>query len=496
MMKVKDILKGVDILEIQGDTNRFISDLQYDSRKIEPDQAFIAVKGFQTDGHRFVSQAYQKGARVFFCEEKIDLPESTVIYLKNTRQALATLSRNFYRHPDEKLKIIGITGTNGKTTTAYLIHSILHKAHWKPGLHTTVDYFDGEEWQPTDRTTPESLDLFRLFHRMVQKGLKSVVMEVSSHALSLSRVEGIRFLAGVFTNLGRDHLDFHQTQENYFRAKSRLFEKMDESQRAILNEDDPYGGQLKQMTEAEIFTFSMKNSTASVSYLSHQYPKEGMVLRLRIPSDEITVRSKLIGNFNIYNIMASVATAVSLGLNENFIQEGIESLERVPGRCEHYHTPEGYSVYIDYAHTPDALHNVLQAIWETRPKSLIVVFGAGGDRDRGKRPVMGKVAEDYGDQIILTNDNPRTEDPQAILNEILSGISDKSKVKIIPDRRKAIYTALKMASSRDSVVIAGKGHENYQEIKGIKYPLSDRDILKDYFHKKQWVFPEKKEVVA
>jgi len=489
MMKLTDILKNLEILGTAGNLDRFVSDIQYDSRKVAIDQAFVAIKGFRTDGHRFIPQAYQKGARVFFSEEKIDLPDAAVVYLKNSRQALPQIARTFFHHPDKKLKIIGITGTNGKTTTAYLLYSILQKAHWKPGLFTTVKYFDGTEWHLSERTTPESLDLFRIFSQMTQTGLKSMVMEVSSHALSLSRVEGIHFIAGVFTNLGRDHLDFHQTEENYFLAKRRLFEGMNESQRAVLNEDDPYSQRIQQSSEAEIFTYSLKDPAASISYIQHQFHKEGLLITLKIPSGEIVVRTKFLGTFNIYNIMAAVAAAVSLGLPDNFIIEGIESLVRVPGRCEHYSTPDGYSVYIDYAHTPEALQNILHAVWESRPQSLIVVFGAGGDRDRGKRPAMGKAAEDYGDTIILTNDNPRSEEPQTILNDVLTGISDKSRVKVIPDRREAIQTALKMAQNKDSVVIAGKGHENYQEIKGTKYPFDDREILKEYFEQKQWTFP-------
>ena len=489
MMKANDIIKDLEILGSQGDLNRFVSDIQYDSRKIQHGEAFIAIKGFQTDGHRFISQAYQNGARVFFSEEPVDLPDATVIYLKDNRQALPIISRTFFHEPDKKLKIIGITGTNGKTTTAYLIHSILQKAHWKPGLFTTVKYFDGSEWHNSERTTPEALDLFRILYRMNQAGLKSMVMEVSSHALSLARVEGVHFLAGVFTNLGRDHLDFHQTQENYFLAKRRLFEGMTESQRAVLNEDDPYSERIRQNTGAEVYTYSLKDPASSVSYIQHQLQKEGLQITLKIPAGEITVITKFLGTFNIYNIMAAVATGVSLGLPDNFMLAGIESLVRVPGRCENYSTPDGYSVYIDYAHTPDALQNILRAIWETRPQTLIVVFGAGGDRDRGKRPAMGKAAEDYGDKIILTNDNPRSEDPMVILHDILSGISDKSKVMVIPDRHEAIHTALKMARNKDSVVVAGKGHEDYQEIKGIKYPFDDREVLKEFFEQRRWTFP-------
>ncbi len=488
MMKLADMLRKINVKEVSGPLDRFVADIQYDSRKVEKDHAFVAIPGFRTDGHRFVHHAYQKGARVFFVEQETDLAGSTIVTVNSTRRALSRIARLFFHNPDRKLKIIGITGTTGKTTTAYLIHSILEAAHWWPGLITTVETYDGENWSPAERTTPEALDIFRLFDYLVAHRMKSAVMEVSSHALSLHRVEDIQYTAAVFTNLGRDHLDFHQTMENYFLAKRKLFEKMNEHQRVILNADDSYTSRIKEKTGGEVFTFSMTNQDSTVSYITHQADKSGMILSVKIPSGNLTVRTAFLGDFNIYNIMAAAALAVSLGIQDEFISTGIENLLRVPGRCEAIPVPAGYSVYIDYAHTPESLYNILRAVWVTRPRNLIVVFGAGGDRDRGKRPSMGKAAEDFADQIILTNDNPRTEDPELIIDEIVAGISDQSRVMVIVDRKEAIRTALDMAQDEDCVVIAGKGHETYQEIQENRYHFDDHEVVREYFETKGKVF--------
>jgi UDP-N-acetylmuramyl-tripeptide synthetase len=483
MMKLKELLKDIEVEKVKGLSDCFLSDLQYDSRMVEKDQAFIAIKGYEKDGHDFVLQAYQQGARVFFVENELNISDVTQVLVKSTRKLLPVISRKFFHYPDKKLKTIAITGTNGKTTTAYLIYAILKIAKWKPGLLTTVEYFDGSSWIPAERTTPESLDIFRSFRNMALSGLKSVVMEVSSHALSLNRVDGIQFMANLFTNLGRDHLDFHKTVEEYFLAKRKLFENLSENQRAILNLDEPYSQKIMDMTNGEIFTYSMKRADATVNYLEHQVEKIGMSISFRIPAGKITIRTPLVGEFNIYNILAAVATAVSLGLHEDHIVSGLENSPQIPGRCEYFASPVGYAIYVDYAHTPDALQNILRAIFETKPQKLIVVFGAGGDRDKGKRPLMGQAAENYADRIILTNDNPRSEDPSVIINDILAGIADKKKVLIIPDRRDAIHVALSMAEEKDAVIIAGKGHESYQEIAGNRYSLNDRLEIQSYFEK-------------
>jgi UDP-N-acetylmuramoyl-L-alanyl-D-glutamate--2,6-diaminopimelate ligase len=480
MMSVEAILKKIPVLSVTGDREIYFDDIQYDSRKIQKGMAFVAIRGFRVDGHRFAQSAYDSGARVFFAEDKIQFPHATVVQVSDTRALLSDIARIFFNYPEKKMKIVGITGTNGKTTTAYLLYSIFKQAHWRPGLITTVEYFDGEEFRRAERTTPESLDLIRLFSQMVNHHLKSVVMEASSHALSLHRVDGIPFVAGVFTNLGRDHLDFHKTMEDYFQAKFKLFARFSEFQKAILNLDDPYSRRIMKSTAGEVFTYSLSDKSATVHHLSHFMDSKGMQVKFAVPSGEIIVQTALIGEYNIYNIMAAIAAAVSLGINENFIREGINQVKNIPGRCERYHSSKGTSIYLDYAHTPDALKGILRAIWSTKPKNLTVVFGAGGDRDKGKRPEMGRAAGEYADTIILTNDNPRNEDPDQIIDEILAGISDHRKVQIIPDRREAILTALNHARSKDSVLIAGKGHEDYQEIGERKIPFDDHKIIKEF----------------
>jgi UDP-N-acetylmuramoyl-L-alanyl-D-glutamate--2,6-diaminopimelate ligase len=293
-------------------------------------------------------------------------------------------------------------------------------------------------------------------------------------------VDGIPFVAGIFTNLGRDHLDFHRTMEEYFKAKYKLFENFSEFQKAILNLDDPYSLRIMKSTSGEVFTYSLSDKSAMVHHLSHFMDAKGMQVKIAVPSGELDVQTSLLGEYNIYNIMAAVTTALSLGINENFIIDGINRVKNIPGRCERYHSSSGTSIYLDYAHTPDALKRILQAIWGTRPKNLIVVFGAGGARDKGKRPEMGKAAGEYADIIILTNDNPRNEDPDQIIADILAGITDRDKIRIIPDRKEAILTALQLAGSKDSVLIAGKGHENYQEIGERRIPFDDHKIIEEF----------------
>jgi UDP-N-acetylmuramyl-tripeptide synthetase len=394
------------------------------------------------------------------------------------------LAKNFFNNVVDKLKVVGITGTNGKTTCAYLLHSILNHAHWKPGLISTIEYIIKEKKITAHRTTPESLDLHRLFYEMNKNHLKSVVMEVSSHALELHRADGIPFTAAVFTNMGHDHLDFHGDMESYFLAKKKLFDGLNENNRAILNLDDPYTERIMKDTKAEIFTYSYSNSDATVWVKSHQAIAGSNTVTFKIPAGTLSFKTKLIGKFNIYNLLASVTTSISLGLQNEFIINGIESLEKVPGRSEQYVLENGARVFIDYAHTPDALKRVLQALLEFKPEKVIVVFGCGGDRDFEKRHLMGKVAEDYADIVVLTNDNPRSEKPENIINEIKKGIFDQSKVIVHLDRREAIYSALKMANSRDLVLVAGKGHETYQEFADNRIHFDDREVVKNFTSQK------------
>ncbi len=478
MKRLAEIIGDLPTLTVRGDLSTLVKDLQYDSRKVTPGDAFVAIRGFQQDGHAFIPQAYQKGCRVFIVEEIPDIKDAVIVQVKDTRRWLPFLARNFFGRVAEQLKIIGITGTNGKTTTAYLLHAILTEAGWKPGLITTVETVIGKERIPAERTTPEALDLHRLFYRMYRKKCKSVVMEVSSHALALHRVDGIPFRAAVFTNLGRDHLDFHKSMGNYFLAKRRLFEHLGQNDRAILNLDDPRSRHIMEKTEGDILTFSMHRPEATTILENYQMLGDGMSLELKVPSGKLFCTTSLPGKFNIYNIMAAVTTALSLGITEEKIVKGIESVTSIPGRSERFVSPKGFRVYIDYAHTPEGLQRILEALLEFQPAHLTVVFGCGGDRDRGKRPIMGKIAEDYADRIILTNDNPRSEDPLNIIEEIKSGIYDTAKVRVIPERKKAIETALQEAGKNEIVLIAGKGHENYQEFADRRIPFDDREVVK------------------
>jgi UDP-N-acetylmuramyl-tripeptide synthetase len=478
MKRISEIIGKLPVEAVQGDLSTVIREIQYDSRKVSKDDVFIAIRGFQQDGHQYIRTAYEKGCRAFIVEEMPPIDDAVIVQVKDTRRWLPFIARNYYENVVDEMKNVGITGTNGKTTTAYLLYSILKEAGWKPGLISTVEYIIGEQRFPSLRTTPESLDLHRTFYDMYRQGLKNVVVEVSSHALALHRTAGIHFLAAVFTNLGHDHLDFHKTKEKYFLAKKKLFDELHENDRAIVNIDDPYSERILKDTEGDVFTYSQKDPSATVYLKFYQMLAEGMSIILKVPSGEMFCTTPLVGKFNIYNIMAATATALSLGLLEEHVIRGIEALINIPGRCERYVSPAGFRVYVDYAHSPEALQRMLEALLEFKPPRLTVVFGCGGDRDVEKRPRMGKIAEDYADKIFLTNDNPRSENPLKIIEQIQGGIYDKSKVLVIPDRREAIETVLKQARKNEIVLIAGKGHETYQEFADGKIHFDDHEVVR------------------
>lgn len=480
MKRISELMTDLPVKEVRGDLSTLIREVQYDSRKVMPQDIFVAIRGYEHDGHAYIPQAYEQGCRAFVVESKKNVPEDAVcVQVRNTRRQLPFIARNFYENTVKDLKVIGITGTNGKTTTAYLIHSILNAAHWKPGLISTVETIVGKNHYAAERTTPESLDLHRAFYEMYRQRSKSAVMEVSSHALALHRVDAVPFVAAVFTYLGHDHLDFHRTKEKYFLAKKKLFDGLGQNDRAIVNLDDPYSQRIIRDTEGDVFTYSMKDPGATVYLNNVQMLPDGMALQLKLPSGDFRCTTHLAGKFNIYNVLAAAACAVSLGLQEEFILKGIEALENIPGRCEKFISEKGFKVYVDYAHTPDALQRILEALLAFKPHKLTVVFGCGGDRDRTKRPMMGKIAEDYADRIILTSDNPRSEDPLAILNEIKAGIFDQAKVAVIENRREAIEVALAEAVKKEIVLIAGKGHENYQVLADKVVHCDDREIVSD-----------------
>jgi UDP-N-acetylmuramoyl-L-alanyl-D-glutamate--2,6-diaminopimelate ligase len=448
-----------------------VSAIAYDSRRVAAGAAFVALRGLKADGAAFVPQAVARGARLVVAETP--RPEDAAIpwlVVSDARLALALLADQFYDHPSRRMQVIGVTGTNGKTTTAYLLASMLDAAELKAGLLGTVTYRLGGEEREASRTTPEAPDVQQLLDEMIRQGCRSAVMEVSSHALALKRVDGMRFAAGIFTNLTRDHLDFHEDMETYFLAKRRLFEMLPDTSPGVINLDDPRGPSLVEVCRRPI-TFALTRS-ADVTPGPLEITLDGLSFEINTPRGPIGVQSRLVGRPNVYNILAAAATAVALDLPADAIAEGVRRLPGVPGRFEVVSAPDDeVTVVVDYAHTDDALRNLLETARPLAPARLITVFGCGGDRDRTKRPLMGMVAARLSDLVVITSDNPRSEDPQRIIDEIKRGIPPAAQpggrtpdIREAVDRREAIERAVALAGAGDLVLIAGKGHEKYQQI--------------------------------
>ena len=458
-------------------TDQPVHGIHFDSRKIEPGDLFVAIRGFKTDGHDYLPQVKQAGALAAVVETvrpEVSLPQ---IKVRDTRRALAVLSAELYRESIASLKLAGVTGTNGKTSVAVLIQSILNASGYPAGLMGTIAYDYGSKHTAAWNTTPEAADMTRMLAEMAESGQKAAALEVSSHALALQRVEGLRFDAAVFTNLTRDHLDFHKTEEAYFQAKAHLFDLLKPTGVAVLNLDDAFGRRLIDLLPSQKVTFGF-NPRADVHVESWQGDISGTQVRLNIAGTAVQIRSKLIGAFNVGNLAAAAAAGVALKLDLQTIRAGLEQVPFVPGRLQAYALPNKVTAVIDYAHTPDALEKALQALRPLTQGKLLALFGAGGDRDRGKRPLMGKAAEALADFTIVTTDNPRTEEPEKIINEIVDGMSQPEKRVVISDRREAIAHAVTMARPGDVLLIAGKGHETYQEINGVKYDFNEADILR------------------
>lgn len=471
-----------------------IGGLQYDSRKVQQGDMFIAIKGAASDGHKHIDSAVSSGAKAVVMENDSSLPDSffmhagvVKIVVANSRRALAVMSANYYGHPAKQLRLIGVTGTNGKTTTTYLIKQLLELSsptmQGKVGLIGTIEYMVGGEKYPATHTTPESLELHKLFATMVRKGCTHVVMEVSSHSLHQDRVYGLEFSAAVFTNLTQDHLDYHGTMENYFQAKKILFDCLPSSSRAVTNADDAAGLKIVKGTRASVITYGV-NGASDVSANNVSLSIDGTTFVLRHHKEEIEIRSHLVGRFNVYNILAACSAGIALGIPAASIYASVASFTSVPGRFERMLSPDGWSAIIDYAHTPDALEKCLMTIRDVLPaqasNKIVTVFGAGGDRDKTKRPVMGKIVDTLSDVAVVTSDNPRSEDPNAIINDVLAGVHRKNELFVEPDRRRAITGALSMARRGDVVLIAGKGHEDYQIIGKTKHHFSDREVVQEY----------------
>jgi len=470
---------------VKGNTDYEITGLAYDSRQVKEGYLFVCICGYRQDGHKFIPQALASGAGVVVAEreEAADkYPEITRIIVPDSRLALAYLGAAFYQHPSRKLKLIGITGTNGKTTISYFVASILRAAGYKVGVIGTIHYQIGEMDLPAQRTTPESLDLQRMMCRMLETGIEYGVLEVSSHSLELGRVVGSRFSVGVFSNLGRDHLDFHQDTERYFAAKQKLFEMLDKEATAVINLDDPYGAKLISITRSGVLGYGLE-SEAMVSAEDYDCTINGTKAHLLCPSGRFPIKSGLPGEHNLYNILAAAGVAVSQGISPRFIQEGISNVEKVPGRFEPIECGQDFKVIVDYAHTPDALQSLLVTVRKLSSGRIITLFGCGGERDRGKRPIMGKITAELSDYTVITSDNPRQEDPLEIIREIEAGITDISQNSahylICPDRYRAIWEALASAQPGDTVILAGKGHEDYQLLGNQTVPFDDRRIARE-----------------
>lgn len=474
-MKLSELTASINAEQIAG-PDVAIRAIAYDSRNVRPGSLFVAIKGGRYDGHNFIAQAVKLGAAAVVVESRqpgLD-PRIAQVLVENPRLALARMSGRFYGDPSRKLKLIGITGTNGKTTTSYLLESIFSQAGVKTGLIGTIEYrVDGEKFA-AERTTPESLDLQQILATMVDRGVGAAVIEISSHALQLRRVDGCVFAGRIFTNLSQDHLDFHGNLEDYFKAKARLF--IDSSFGLgvrLVNTDDVFGKRLAGKVR-DLLTFGLKGADYTAANIVSS--NSMTTFELLGAEEPLRIRSRLIGRFNLMNLIAAAAAAHELGVSDTDIAAGIWNVEHVPGRFEAVVCGQEFQVLIDYAHTPDGLEKVLAAARLLADHHrLITVFGCGGDRDQGKRPIMGEIAARLSDVAIITSDNPRSEDPEAIIEDIVSGVrlADGSKCEVVVERRAAIKAAIRQAVAGDVVVIAGKGHENYQIIKDKVIPFSD-----------------------
>jgi UDP-N-acetylmuramoyl-L-alanyl-D-glutamate--2,6-diaminopimelate ligase len=485
-------VSGVSGAEFSVDPGLEIRSLDYDSRRIELGALFFAIHGEKADGHAFIPQALARGAAAIVSERASPTgptesphPAPAWVRVPRIRRALSEASRTFYGHPEKALRLVGITGTNGKTTTAYLLESIFQAAGFTSGMFGTIEYHVAGKTLPAVNTTPESLDLVASLAQLVRVHASHVVMEVSSHALAQERIWGLPFEAAIFTNLTRDHLDYHQTMEDYFHAKRRLFEGVGAPPPglAVINTGDAWGARLLDLPFARLLTFGM-HSEATVRPKRFSQDASRLRATLLTPEGPLDVESPLIGRPNLMNILAAVAAAQGLGIAGERIQQGIQALRHVPGRFERVEAGQPFLVIVDYAHTDDALRNVLTTARELTRGRLIVVFGCGGDRDRSKRPLMGEAAGSLADVVVLTSDNPRGEDPLAIINDALVGVQKTGKPCILEaDRAAAIHRALDQARDGDVVVIAGKGHETYQVFKDKTVPFDDREVARQALEK-------------
>jgi len=495
-MKLQELVAGAGAQGLLLNPEAQISSVVYDSREARAGSLFVAIRGEKTDGNQFIAAAIERGAAAIISEMPPLIPNGrsqteeitpgprpdSVAWLQvpDARKALATVAANFYGRPAEKLQLVGITGTNGKTTTSFLVDSIIHAAGCRSGLFGTIEYRTPLETYPAKTTTPESLDLQRFFSEIVRAGGTHAVLESSSHALVLDRLWGCRFAAAIFTNLTRDHLDFHKTMENYFAAKRRLFDGTGAGRAVcgVVNIDDPYGPQLRNVAEQTI-TYGL-SSGAQITAKKFPLTLRGLDFIAETPAGKITVRSSLVGRNNVYNLLAAIAAGIALGFRREAIEAGISALAAVPGRFERIDLSQPFMVVVDYAHTDDALQKLLETARELHPAGrLITLFGCGGERDRSKRPLMGEAAGRLSDVVVLSSDNPRSEDPLKIINDVVVGLQrTPAKVLVEPNRERAVELALEQARPGDMVLLAGKGHETTQVLKDRTIEFDDREVAR------------------
>ncbi len=509
-MIISELLQCIRVKSITGPLSREIKGIAYDSRLVGEDFLFVAVRGFSRDGHEYIRDALSRGAAAVIGEKAVEttnaydtVGRSSIAYIEvsDSREALALISAAFYGHPSERLSIAGITGTNGKTTTSYITKNIINAGGRSAGLLGSVRYMTGDRIIAASNTTPESLDLQRYLSEMVNNKMEYAVLEVSSHALALRRVEGCAFNAAAFTNFSQDHLDFHGTMEEYFRAKTGLFDCLKKNGHAVLNHDDPMVRGVAEKLKCNVITCGLENGAMitaenikeyGIPATRHRSPTPGtdtdtdfsLSFDIRTPRSRFRINSGLMGRFNVYNILIAAGIAYALGFSDDVIQKGIEEAEPVEGRFERIDEGQCFLCIVDYAHTEDALRNLLQEVRTVTRGRVITVFGCGGDRDRTKRPLMGAVASGLSDLAVVSSDNPRTENPLDIIRDIVRGI-ERDNYIVRPDREEAIREAVLLAEKGDTLVVAGKGHEDYQEIQGVRHHFSDKEILRKAIKKRQ-----------
>ncbi|MFC5874958.1 UDP-N-acetylmuramoylalanyl-D-glutamate--2,6-diaminopimelate ligase [Chryseobacterium arachidis] len=479
-MQLNDLLKRIPVLEIHGDDTREISELVFDSRKITENSLYIAMRGTVVDGHSFIASSAEKGAKAIVCEEFPENLDEKVTYVKvkDSSKTLGQLASNFFGNPSEKLKLIGVTGTNGKTSVSTLLFDVFRNLGYDSALLSTVEIRVGEKVIPATHTTPDVITINKILAQAVEEGCEFAFMEVSSHGIAQNRIEGLHFKVAGFTNLTHDHLDYHKTFEEYLKTKKRFFDQLEDSAVAITNIDDKNGNVMLQNTKATKRSYALKTMADYHGRLL-EVDFNGMLLNFNGKEFWTT----LTGKFNVYNLLLVFGIASELGFEQDEILQAISQLKRVSGRFETFKSDGGIFFIVDYAHTPDALENILDSINDIRTKNerLITVFGCGGDRDHSKRPEMGNIATKKSTLAIITSDNPRTEDPAAIIKEIEAGVEPQnfSKYTSIPDRKEAIKMAIKFAEPKDIVLVAGKGHETYQEINGVKHHFDDKETINE-----------------